>query len=48
MRVIENHNKADDNFSKTLIALVELASGALNAFKGSTTLGKKETNQFGI
>jgi hypothetical protein len=41
MRGIENHNKADDNFSKTLIALVELASGALEAFKSSTTEEKR-------
>jgi site-specific DNA recombinase len=32
---IELHNKADDNFQETMIRLIELASGAYEAFKGS-------------
>ncbi len=37
MREIENHNYADDKFSECLVNLVELASRALETFKGSTT-----------
>ncbi len=33
---IENYNEADDNFSKRLISILELASRAGDTFKGST------------
>jgi hypothetical protein len=42
LREIENHGQADDSFAKTLITLVELASGALKTFRGSTTEGKRQ------
>ena len=39
---IESYSKADDNFSKAMISLVELASRALHTFKGSTTEDKRK------
>ncbi|WP_342268180.1 recombinase family protein [Candidatus Tisiphia endosymbiont of Empis tessellata] len=42
VREIENHDYADDKFSECLVNLVELASGALETFKGSTTEGKRK------
>lgn len=42
MREIENHNYADDEFSELLINLVELASGALETFKGSNIEKKRK------
>ncbi|WP_375358819.1 hypothetical protein [Candidatus Tisiphia endosymbiont of Neophilaenus lineatus] len=42
VREIENHNYADDKFLECLVNLVELASGALETFKGSTTEGKRK------
>ncbi|WP_375326470.1 recombinase family protein [Candidatus Tisiphia endosymbiont of Nemotelus uliginosus] len=42
VKEIANHNNADDKFGETLITLVELASGAGEAFKGSTTEGKRK------
>ncbi|WP_342271627.1 hypothetical protein [Candidatus Tisiphia endosymbiont of Parasteatoda lunata] len=42
VREIESHNNADDEFSELLINLVELASRALETFKGSTTEGKRK------
>jgi site-specific DNA recombinase len=43
---IENHETADDKFSQQLISLVELASGALETFKGSTTTEKRKLLNF--
>ncbi len=40
------HNNADDKFSECLINLVELASGAAEAFKGSTVEGKRKLINF--
>ncbi len=42
VRAIESHNNADDKFSELLINLVELASGAFVAFKGSTIERKRK------
>ncbi|WP_341757024.1 MULTISPECIES: recombinase RecB [unclassified Candidatus Tisiphia] len=42
VREIESHNNADDKFLECLVNLVELASGALETFKGSTTEGKRK------
>ena len=42
VREIESHNNADDKFSECLVNLVELASGAAEAFKGSTVEGKRK------
>ncbi len=42
IREIENHTNADDKFSELLINLVELASGAFVAFKGSTIERKRK------
>jgi len=38
---IESHTRADDNFAETLVRLIELACGALEKFKGSTTEEKR-------
>ncbi len=43
---IENHEIADDKFSERLITLVELASGSLNTFKGSTASEKRKLLNF--
>ena len=42
VKEITNHDNADDKFSDQLITIVELASGALETFKGSTTPGKRK------
>ena len=42
VKEIENHNNADDKFSEQLITVVELASGALETFKGSDVAGKRK------
>ncbi|WP_341754038.1 recombinase RecB [Candidatus Tisiphia endosymbiont of Dioctria rufipes] len=42
VREIENHDYADDKFSECLVNLVELASGALETFKGSTIKEKRK------
>lgn len=39
---MENHNYADNNFYETLVRVVELASGALETFKGSDVEGKRK------
>ncbi|WP_425364148.1 recombinase family protein [Candidatus Tisiphia endosymbiont of Hybos culiciformis] len=39
---IASHDNADDKFSECLVNLVELASGASEAFKGSTVEGKRK------
>ncbi|WP_250311785.1 recombinase RecB [Rickettsia endosymbiont of Oedothorax gibbosus] len=39
---IASHDNADDKFSECLINLVELASGAAEAFKGSSAEGKRK------
>ncbi|WP_341749686.1 hypothetical protein [Candidatus Tisiphia endosymbiont of Sialis lutaria] len=43
---IENHEVADDKFSQQLISLVELASGVLETFKGSTATEKRKLLNF--
>ncbi len=45
-REIASHDNADDKFSQQLISLVELASGALETFKGSTTTEKRKLLNF--
>ncbi len=42
VKTIESHNNADNNVTKTLIGLVELASRAGKTFKGSTTSEKRK------
>ncbi|WP_342278295.1 hypothetical protein [Candidatus Tisiphia endosymbiont of Myopa tessellatipennis] len=42
VREIESHNNADDKFSERLVNLVELASGALETFKGSNIEKKRK------
>ncbi len=42
MRELESHNYADDEFSELLINLVELASRALETFKGSNIEKKRK------
>ncbi len=39
---IASHDNADDKFSECLVNLVELASGAAEAFKGSAVEGKRK------
>jgi len=43
---IEINNRADDNFSKCLISLVQIASGAFETFKSSTTQEKRKLVNF--
>ncbi len=42
VREIESHDYADDKFSECLVNLVELASGALETFKGSNIEKKRK------
>jgi len=42
IKVIESNNKADNNFTDTLVSALKLASGAGAAFRGSTTEEKRK------
>ena len=46
LQEIESHDHADNNFSKCLVSLVELASGAHEMFKGSTAEEKRKLINF--
>jgi len=46
MQEIEINNRADNNFSKCLIRLVQIASGAFETFKSSTTTEKRKLVNF--
>ena len=46
LKEIESHDTADNDFSKCLISLVEVASGALETFKGSNIEEKRKLINF--